>query len=39
MLVFDNTNFESFQNLGEWYAIVKKANQNKTLPGLLLKRN
>ena len=34
MLVFDNTNLESFQNLGEWYGIIKKGNQNKALPGM-----
>lgn len=33
MLVFDSTNIDSFQNLGEWYSMVKKANQNKSLAG------
>lgn len=38
ILVFDSTNLDSFQNLSEWYSLVKKANQNKALPGTIIKR-
>ena len=33
VLVFDCTNADSFQNLGDWYNLAKKANNSKPVPG------
>lgn len=39
LLVFDITNFESFQNLEDWLALVKSTFNNANLPILVLVAN
>jgi GTPase SAR1 family protein len=36
VIVYDSTNQKSFTSLGTWVDILKKANNNKDLPGVVI---